>query len=154
MYYDPSGYKATVKGTCPPPNQAKYNEQELPKDNVDGVSRKEALGEIKQDLGISNAQQPDSQKMVMLRDEYGNPIVKDGNIVYSRELTYSVSGRTDGQGNPIEHVIIQDHSEGHSYSNGVGNQTSHFNVRPETNTNTGSVSGMKDHYYFDYRNKK
>jgi len=67
----------------------------------DDVSRKQALSDIKRALGIQNSQNPDSQKMVMLRDEYGNPIVENGNFVYSRELTYSVVGKNDGQGNPI-----------------------------------------------------
>jgi len=90
----------------------------------------------------------------MLHDSFGNPIIVDGKFVYSRELTYSVSGKTDGQNIPIKTVIVQDHSHGHSYSGGIGDQPSHFNVRPETNLQTGKVSGTKDHYYFSYRNKK
>ena len=48
----------------------------------------------------------------------------------------------------IDYVVVQDHSYGHTYTNGVGNQSSHFNVRPITNTQNGKVSGMKGHYYF------
>jgi len=61
---------------------------------------------------------------------------------------------TDRSRGTAKQVIIQDHSYGHDYSSGIGNQPSHFNVRPDTNSDTGSVSGMKDHYYFDYRNEK
>ena len=40
--------------------------------------------------------------------------------------------------------MIQDHSAGHA----KGNQESHFNVRPESNTRTGKVPGTKEHYPF------
>lgn len=92
--------------------------------------------------------------MEKMLDEHKKPIVVNGEFVYSRELTYSVSGKTDAGGNPIKQVIIQDHSYGHSYSDGIGNQSSHFNVRPDNNPKTGDVSGTKEHYYFTYRNKK
>ncbi len=138
-------------GLCP---AGKNNPQEEQTEGLGDLSRKEVLGDIKQELVIPKSQQPNSQTMVRLRDEYGNPIVENGDFVYSRELTYSVTGKTDAQGNSIQQVVIQDHSYGHLYSDGVGNQSSHFNVRPDTNTNTGRVSGMKDHYYFNYRNKK
>ncbi|WP_281220686.1 HNH/endonuclease VII fold putative polymorphic toxin [Melghirimyces thermohalophilus] len=40
----------------------------------------------------------------------------------------------------------------------MGNQGSHHNVRPtDQKGNTlrnGKVDGVKDHYYFDYRNRK
>ena len=116
------------------------------------VGMRVVLGKIKQELGIPESQQPDFQTMVRLCDEYGNPIVDNGDFIYSRELIYSVTGKTDAQGNPIHQVVIQDHSYGHFYSSGSGNQLSHLNVRPDTNT--GRVSGMKDHYYFKYRNRK
>ena len=74
--------------------------------------------------------------------------------VKTRELTYSVTDKLDGGKRPVNQVVIQDHSYGHSYANEIGNQPFHFNVRPITNTQTGTVSGTKKHYYFSYRNKK
>ena len=112
-------------------------------------SRKEALNQIKNDLGINKSQHPESQQMVMLLDEFNNPIVNNGKIIMSREMKYKVNNKTDGAGNFIEYVYIQDHSYGHKYSNGIGNQTAHFNVRPETNIKTGTVKGTKNHYYFN-----
>ncbi|SFB47380.1 HNH/endonuclease VII fold putative polymorphic toxin, partial [Clostridium frigidicarnis] len=127
--------------------------------NVNGagnpVSRKQALSEINKDLGISKSQHPLEQKMVPLLDENKKRILDaNNNFVETRELTYSVQGKFDVQGNPIDKVVIQDHSYGHYYNSGIGNQPSHFNVRPSTNTKNGAVQGMKDHYYFNYRNKK
>ncbi len=116
------------------------------------VSRKQALTQIKRDLGIAKNQHPVSQKMVTLRDKNKNPIVRNGKIVKSREMTYYVKGFRDQSGTPIDKVVIQDHSNGHDYG-GKGDQPSHYNVRPITNVNNGSVLGIKDHYYFDYRNK-
>ncbi|GAE90889.1 HNH/endonuclease VII fold putative polymorphic toxin [Acetivibrio straminisolvens] len=119
------------------------------------VSRKQALNTIKKDLGIPKSQKPDGQNMVPLVDENGNMILgQNKNFVYSRELTYSVNGKFDAQGNPISSVVIQDHSYGHTYSSGTGNQPLHFNVRPSTNPKNDKVLGIKEHYYFNYRNRK
>lgn len=79
-------------------------------------------------------------------DDY--PVIYDGHIVMAREMHYKVSGKLDGAGNPIDYVVIQDHSYGHYYESGIGNQPSHFNVRPNTSVNTGSVQGTQDHYYY------
>ena len=120
---------------------------------VDDVpSRKEALNHIKNDLGIPKSQSPVSQKMVFLEDGAGNKILrKDGQFMMSRQLTYDVRGLglKDSQGNIINTVIVQDHSYGHHYPNGVGDQPSHFNVRPETNPRTGHVQGTQEHYIFE-----
>jgi RHS repeat-associated protein len=119
------------------------------------ISRKQALSEIKSDLGINKSQNPLEQKMVPLLDENKKRILNANNsFVETRELTYSVQGKFDVQGNPIDKVVIQDHSYGHYYDSGIGNQPSHFNVRPPTNTKNGAVQGMNDHYYFNYRNRK
>jgi toxin YqcG len=65
------------------------------------------------------------------------------------DLTCEVKGKK---------VVIQDHSTGHQYPGGVGNQGSHHNVRPTdpkgNPIRNGKVGGAKDHYYFDYRNRK
>ncbi|WP_243002716.1 RHS repeat-associated core domain-containing protein, partial [Lachnotalea glycerini] len=164
-YVDPSGNQckaakdrlaaSTSKGKNETKTSTKLTEHQDSSSKGSGdTSRKEALGQIKQDLGIPKTQQPVSQKMEKMLDEHKKPIVVNGEFVYSRELTYSVSGKTDAGGNPIKQVIIQDHSYGHSYSDGIGNQSSHFNVRPDNNPKTGGVNGTKEHYYFTYRNKK
>lgn len=100
-------------------------------------------------MGISKRQQPESTKMVILRDEFDMPVINKGKIVYSREMTYKVNGKFDGANKPITHVVIQDHSYGHKYESGIGNQTSHFTVRPITKTKNGKVKGTEEHYYFN-----
>ena len=114
------------------------------------VGRKGALNQIKKDLGLNANESPVSQEMVMLRKDNGAPVIENGKIIYSREMTYDVRGKgiKNERKEIINYVVIQDHSYGHRYANGVGNQASHFNVRPITNTKTGKVSGMKGHYYF------
>ncbi len=119
-------------------------------------SRKETLNKIKKDLGIPKSQSPISQKMVFFEDGAGNKILKkNGQFMMSRELTYNVHGLglKDGQGNVINNVIVQEHSYGHYYPNGIGNQPSHFNVRPETNIRTGGVQGIPEHYIFKSKYK-
>ena len=83
--------------------------------------------------------------MVHLTDSNGNWILGENKLpVISRELTYEVNGNK---------IVIQDHSFGHDFGEGgIGNQPSHYNVRPIENTRTGKVKGMKDHYYFIKRN--
>ena len=114
------------------------------------TSRRNALKNIKQDLGVNANESPVSQDMVMLRNAKGDPIVENGKIIYSREMTYDVRGKDikNEHNEIIDYVVVQEHSYGHRYENGVGNQSSHFNVRPITNTHNGKVSGMKGHYYF------
>jgi hypothetical protein len=80
--------------------------------------------------------------MVPLTDTNGNRIL-DANKqpIMSRELTYEVNGKR---------IVVQDHSAGHDFGEGgIGNQPSHFNVRPADNTRTGKVEGTQDHYYFE-----
>ncbi|HZZ80442.1 MAG TPA: RHS repeat-associated core domain-containing protein [Gemmataceae bacterium] len=109
--------------------------------------RRASLRDIRRQLGIPMSQQPISQKMVPLTDSTGARILGDDKQpIMTRELTYRVNGNN---------VIIQDHSAGHFFGEeGVGDQPSHHNVRPEDRPRTGSVDGMSDHYYFDCRNKK
>ena len=89
--------------------------------------------------------------MVILRDEFDMPVINKGKIVYSREMTYKVNGKFDGANKLITHVVIQDHSYGHKYESGIGNQTSHFTVRPITKTKNGKVKGTEEHYYFNFK---
>ena len=65
----------------------------------------------------------------------------NGKPTTTREYTFTNS---DGK-----KVIVQDHGAGHQCPNGVGNQGSHFNVRPPENTRTGKILGTKEHYPFN-----
>ncbi|EEG5709855.1 sugar-binding protein, partial [Salmonella enterica subsp. enterica] len=115
-------------------------------------SRNEAFRAAKRDAGIPMNQQPDrifnsktgffsDHRNVPMTDSRKNPIFdNNGNQVWTREYQFT---RADGS-----KIIIQDHSAGHSYADGVGNQGSHLNVRPIENTRTGSVPGTFDHYEF------
>ncbi len=86
MWIDPSRYVA----------HKRKNPLGKDSENKDVITnnRTEALNEIKQDLGIPKSQQPDSQQMVILREQYGNP---------------------------IDSVVVQEHSLGHTFDDGVGN---------------------------------
>ncbi|GAA3581065.1 hypothetical protein GCM10023078_06190 [Gibbsiella greigii] len=64
----------------------------------------------------------------------------NGNKIWTTEYQFT---KADGS-----EIIIQDHSVGHFYPNGVGNQGAHLNVRPIENIRTGSVPGTLDHYSF------
>ncbi|HAT7515580.1 TPA: DUF4150 domain-containing protein [Kluyvera ascorbata] len=115
-------------------------------------SRNEAFRAAKRDAGIPMNQQPDrifnsktvfygDHRNIPMTDSRKNPIFdSNGNQVWTREYQFT---RADGT-----KIIIQDHSAGHSYPGGIGNQGSHLNVRPIENTRTGSVPGTFDHYEF------
>ncbi|WP_079772809.1 HNH/endonuclease VII fold putative polymorphic toxin, partial [Salmonella bongori] len=115
-------------------------------------SRNEAFRAAKRDAGIPMNQQPDrifnsktgfygDHRNVPMTDSRKNPIFdSNGNQIWTREYQFT---RADGT-----KTIIQDHSAGHSYPDGIGNQGSHLNVRPIENTRTGSVPGTFDHYEF------
>lgn len=76
-----------------------------------------------------------------MTDSRKNPIFdNNGKQVWTREYQFT---KADGS-----KIIIQDHSAGHSYPNGVGNQGSHLNIRPIENIRTGSVPGTLEHYEF------
>ena len=107
------------------------------------IGRKGAFNQAKRDSGIPRSQQPDSVNHVPLTDMNGKSILgSDGKPIMTREYTYT---RADGS-----KVVIQDHSAGHKFGQGgIGDQGSHFNVRPIENTRTGSVPGTLGHYPFD-----
>ncbi|WP_407945308.1 HNH/endonuclease VII fold putative polymorphic toxin [Paraburkholderia antibiotica] len=64
----------------------------------------------------------------------GCQVICGNKRVLTREYQYT---RSDGTV-----VVIQDHGAGHDFGEGgVGNQGPHFNVRPISNTKTGSVDG-------------
>ncbi|MET8881268.1 putative T7SS-secreted protein [Streptomyces rubiginosohelvolus] len=105
-------------------------------------SRNEAFRMAKRDLDIPMSQQPDSISRVPMTDRTGQQIMDEShNPVMTREYTFT---RNDGS-----QVIIQDHGYGHYYGEGgVGDQGSHFNVRPSENPRTGKVPGTAQHYEY------
>ena len=145
IYYDPSGYKKQKQLQCKGEISARENGSE-----DSDTSRRTALNSIKQDLGLNGNESPVSQKMVILTKDNGDPVIENGKIIYSREMKYDVKGKgvKNEHNEIIDYVVVQDHSYGHRYKNGIGNQPSHFNVRPIINTKNGKVSGTKEHYYF------
>jgi HNH/Endo VII superfamily nuclease toxins len=104
-----------------------------------GGGRSGALNDAKRDLQIPRSQHPDSIESKAMTDRNGNNVLNvNGERTMTREYTYT---RPDGS-----KVLIQDHSAGHSWPSGRGNQGSHFNVRPPENPRTGNVLGTKEHY--------
>ncbi len=110
---------------------------------VRGPGRRGAFGAVKSDLRIPRGQHPDGPpNSVPMTNRNGTVVVgPNGRPIMTREYTYT---RADGS-----KVIIQDHSAGHVFEGGVGNQSGHFNARPPENTRTGKVPGTKGHYPFD-----
>lgn len=100
-------------------------------------TRPQALGQAKDDAGIPKSQQPEKQQSVPITDSSGKQVVVDGKPQTSREYTH-----TTGTG---EKVVIQDHSQGHAFSDG-GSVVPHFNVRPQADTRHGTVQGTQPHY--------
>ncbi len=113
------------------------------------VSRKGAFNEAKRDLGIPKSQNPDVNPItgkqyskVPMTDKNGKAVLdNNGKPTTTREYTFT---NPDGK-----KVVVQDHSAGHQYPNSVGNQGSHFNVRPPENIRTGKIPGTKEHYPFN-----
>lgn len=106
-----------------------------------GTSRHEAMNDAKRDAGVPTSQQPEKQERVPVTDSSGRQAMGgDGKPETSREYTH-----TTGTG---EKVVIQDHSQGHTFADGtkVG---PHVNVRPASDTRHGQVSGTQSHYMYD-----
>ncbi|MEV6114374.1 putative T7SS-secreted protein [Streptomyces sp. NPDC052109] len=105
-------------------------------------TRNAAFREAKRDLGIPMSQQPDAIRRVPMTDRTGQQVMDSShNPVMTREYVFT---RSDGS-----RVIIQDHGYGHYYGEGgVGDQGSHFNVRPWENPRTGKVPGTAQHYEY------
>nr|WP_163504086.1 DUF637 domain-containing protein [Halomonas socia] len=105
-----------------------------------GVGRSGALRAAKRDLGIPSSQAPDAINRVRMTDQNGEAVLdSSGRPIMTREYMYT---RPDGT-----RVIIQDHSAGHQFGQGgVGDQGTHFNVRPPENPRTGYVPGTRKHY--------
>ncbi|WP_208642853.1 HNH/endonuclease VII fold putative polymorphic toxin [Rahnella woolbedingensis] len=115
-------------------------------------SRNEAFRAAKRDAGIPMGEQPvrifnpktgfeGDHRNIRMTDSNNNPIFdSNGNQIWTREYQYT---KPDGS-----KIIIEDHSAGHSYPDGIGNQGAHVNVRPSDNTRSGSVPGTSGHYNF------
>ena len=125
-WFDPLGLEK-----CSPNKKEFYNAK----------SRREAFRRAKRDSNIPNSLQPTKIRRVLLDDGYGNKVL-DSNYqpIQVREYFYEIPGR--------ETIVIQEHSLGHTKAEINKGREPHFNVRPESNTNTGSVSGTYGHYNF------
>ena len=112
VYYDPSGYKDKRQTQCKEETNARENGSE-----DSDTSRREALNSIKQDLGLNGNESPISQNMVILTKDNGDPVIENGKIIYSREMTYDVKGKgvKNERNEIIDYVVVQDHSYGHRY---------------------------------------
>ncbi|WP_405991252.1 putative T7SS-secreted protein [Streptomyces sp. NBC_00986] len=110
--------------------------------HVEAESRNDAFRKAKRDLNIPMSQHPDEIRRVPMTDRGGQQVMDDANKpVMTREYVFT---RGDGS-----KVIIQDHAHGHDFGEGgVGNQDSHFNVRPWENPRTGKVPGTAQHYEY------
>ncbi|MEX5630888.1 RHS repeat-associated core domain-containing protein, partial [Pseudomonas marginalis] len=153
-WVDPLGLSANCPGSirkntaCATPTEP----------GVPDVSRNGAFRQAKRDAQIPMSQSPD----VMTHPETG------------RTTQYKIENMTDlndkkildATGHPIEtrvyqftradgsQILIQDHSAGHKFgrADGVGDQTTHFNLRPIEQPRNGRVIGAEAHYFF--RKKK
>jgi hypothetical protein len=102
------------------------------------ATRHQALNDAKRDADVPTSQQPNPQTRVPVTDQSGRQVIgADGKPQTSREYTHTTGGG--------EKVVIQDHSQGHTYPDGatVG---PHINVRPQADTRHGEVPGTKKHY--------
>ncbi|MGW1803453.1 HNH/endonuclease VII fold putative polymorphic toxin [Streptomyces sp. NPDC002078] len=126
---DPLGL-APVEGCSEPPSH-RYS-----------PTRNASFRQAKRDLGIPMGQEPDEIRRVPMTDRTGQQVMDAShNPVMTREYVFT---RSDGS-----KVIIQDHGYGHYYGEGgVGDQGSHFNVRPWENPRTGKVPGTAQHYEY------
>ena len=106
-------------------------------------SRSAAFRAAKRDAGIPMSQQPDGISRPFMKNRDGS-LVLGGDKKPIRTREYHFNG-SDGS-----RVKIQDHGAGHKFNQGgVGDQGSHFNVRPDDALETSrnqSVQGTKDHY--------
>ena len=107
-------------------------------------SRKEALRKAKRDANIPRTQHPSkvTREDLLDYDQFGKkvPVVRDGKVVQTRNYHY-----TNGNG---DRIVIQEHGMGHSTAMPGSGREPHFNVRPITNTNTGSYPGTYGHYNY------
>lgn len=92
------------------------------------------------DANIPLTQEPSKVSRPIQDDGYGNPIIKNGIPVTTRQYHFK-----NIRGNEI---LIQEHSYGHVKAVAGKGLEPHFNVRPIDNPNTGYVPGTYGHYNF------
>ena len=80
------------------------------------------------------------EKMTDLNDD--NILDENGRTINTRVYQFT---RADGS-----KVLIQDHSAGHKFGrpDGIGDQKTHFNLRPIEKPRNGKITGTKEHYPF------
>ncbi|NVZ21632.1 RHS domain-containing protein, partial [Pseudomonas costantinii] len=149
-WVDPLGLNANCPGsTKKNPTCATSAEPETP-----DVSRKGAFRGAKRDANIPMAQRPDVmthpktgrrtqykiEKMTDLNDD--NILDDNGRPINTRVYQFT---RENGS-----KVLIQDHSAGHKFGrpDGIGDQKTHFNLRPIEKPRNGKITGTKEHYPF------
>ena len=126
---------------------------------IPGISRKGAFRQAKRDAHIPMSQSPD----VMTHPKTGQT------TQYKLENMTDLNDKKilDAAGQPIEtrvyqftredgsQVLIQDHSAGHKFGrvDRIGDQTTHFNLRPIEQPRNGKVIGAKSHYFFRKKNE-
>jgi RHS repeat-associated protein len=134
-----SGFgKGAMAGTDPIPG---LRDVFLSQDSKESDStRRQAQNDVKRDANVPTSQQPEKQENVPVTDQNGKQVVdENGKPQTSREYTH-----TTGSG---DKVVIQDHSQGHTYADGA-KEGPHFNVRPANDTRHGQVQGTKRHYRY------
>ncbi|SDP01913.1 RHS repeat-associated core domain-containing protein [Pseudomonas azotoformans] len=149
-WVDPLGLNAN----CPGSSQKKPTCVLPAEPETPDISRRGAFREAKRDAKIPMTQQPDvmthpksgrttqykKEKMTDLNDD--NVLDNNGRTINTRVYQFT---RADGS-----KVLIQDHSAGHTFgrADGVGDQTTHFNLRPINKPRNGHVPETKEHYNF------
>ncbi|NWC26030.1 RHS domain-containing protein, partial [Pseudomonas tolaasii] len=149
-WVDPLGLNANCPGSSGgSPCCAPSGEPEVP-----NISRRGAFRQAKRDAHIPMNQSPDvithpktgrtaqykTENMTDLNDK--NILDDAGKPIDTRVYQFT---RQDGS-----QVLIQDHSAGHKFGrkDGVGDQKTHFNLRPIEQPRNGKVLGAKAHYFF------
>ncbi|MFZ7284081.1 HNH/endonuclease VII fold putative polymorphic toxin, partial [Avibacterium avium] len=139
----PYGYVHNPMGAIDPFGLTSYTPPSK-KSSYFATSRKEALNKAKRDAGIPRTQNPSkvTREDLLGYDKFGNkvPVMENGKVVQTRNYHFT--------NNSGDHIIIQEHSRGHSKAVSGAGKEPHFNVRPITNTNTGSYPGTYGHYNF------
>ncbi|MFL0092921.1 HNH/endonuclease VII fold putative polymorphic toxin [Tenacibaculum maritimum] len=107
-------------------------------------SKRAAFRQAKRDAGIPMNQQPFKRSRVDLTEKKNGIAHK---IYDDKGMPIKVRQNHFRQSDGKE-IIIQEHSIGHTNANPNHGKEPHFNVRPSTNPETGSVDYTHGHYNF------
>jgi RHS repeat-associated protein len=149
-WIDPLGLNAN----CPPKGRKQLACKIPYEPDAPDISRKGAFREAKRDANIPMVQSPDivvdpetgkakqytTEKMT---DRNERTVLDDtGRAINTRVYQFT---RSDGS-----KILIQDHSAGHKFGSidGVGDHSSHFNLRPIEKPRKGYLPETKKHYPF------